>query len=124
MEGARKESYLDGLPPENEEGLGSLCQEAGELVHQDTLNLVRLLDLDAYAHAVDRGLDEHALVLVARNRQWSEKHLGRCLGLNLGDIVALSSLGGEVGEAEGGRETAPDSLEVRSQRLRLERALR
>jgi hypothetical protein len=60
---------LDGLPPEDEEGLGSLGQESGKLVDQDVLDLVCLLDLDAYPYAVDAGLDEDTLVLVPGNDQ-------------------------------------------------------
>jgi hypothetical protein len=44
---------FDGFPPQNIEALGALGQEAGELVHEDVLNLVGLLDLDAYSYAVD-----------------------------------------------------------------------
>lgn len=66
------------------------------------LDLIGLLDLDADAHRVYAGLDEDALVLVARNRQWREEDLGGGLGLDLGDIVALGVLGGEVGEGSGG----------------------
>ena len=71
------QSNLDGLPPQNEEGLGTLCQESGELVDQDVLNLVGLLDLDADPYAVDAGLDEDTLVLVAGNRERRQQHLGR-----------------------------------------------
>lgn len=63
-DGGGAATHLDGLPPQNEEGLGSLGQEAGELVDQDVLDLVGLLDLDAYPHAVDAGFDEDTLVLV------------------------------------------------------------
>ncbi len=70
-------SNLDGLPPENEEGLGTLCQEPGKLVDQDVFDLVGLFDLDADPYAVDAGLDEDTLVLVAGNRQGRQQHLGR-----------------------------------------------
>lgn len=43
---------------------------------QDVLDLVGLLDLDADADAVDAGLDEDPLVLVAGNGQRCEKNLG------------------------------------------------
>lgn len=98
-------------------------QEAGELVHQDILDLVGLLDLDAYADAVDRGLDEHALILVPRDRQGREQDLWRRLRLYFGDIVSFSGLRREVGEAEGRCEAAPDSLEVRPERLGLAEGL-
>lgn len=112
-------SYLDGLPAQDEEGLGSLGQEARKLVDQNVLNLVGLLDLDADADRVDAGLDEDALVLVAGNRQRRQEHLGRRLGLDLGDIVPFSRLRGKVGQREGRRQTAPDALEVRAEGLRL-----
>jgi hypothetical protein len=35
-------------------------------------NLVGLLDLDADPYAVDAGLDEDALILVAGNCQWRQ----------------------------------------------------
>lgn len=110
---------LDGFPPQDEEGLGALRQEAGEFVDKDLLDFVGLLDFDADADAVDARLDEDTLILVARNGQRGQEDLGRCASLNLGDIVSLSSLGSEVGEAEGGRETAAHSLEVGAEGLRL-----
>lgn len=65
-------SYLDGLSPENKEGLGTLCQEASKLVDQNMLNFIGLLDLDADPYAVDAGFDEDALIFVAGNRQWGQ----------------------------------------------------
>lgn len=105
-------AHLDGLSSENEEGLGSLCQEPGELVYQDVLDLIGLLDLDADAYTVDAGLDKDSLVLVARNRQGCKQHFRGSPGFDLGDIVSFGGLGSKVGETEGGRQTAPDSLEV------------
>lgn len=102
----------DGLAAQDEEALGALLQEARELVHEDVLDLVGLLDLDADAHAVDAGLDEHALVLVARDGQRRQQDLGGGAGLDLGHVVALGGLGGEVGEAERRGQGAPDGLEV------------
>jgi hypothetical protein len=96
-----------------------LRQKSGEFVDQDVFDLVCLLDLDAYADTVDRGLDEHTFVLIARNRQWRQQNLRGGLSFYLRDIVALCSLGCEVGEAEGGCETTPDSLEVWPERLGL-----
>lgn len=94
-------------------------QEARELVDEDVLNLVGLLDLDADAHRVDARLDEDPLVLVAGHRQGRQEDLGRCLGLDLGDIVPLGRLGGKVGERQRGRQAAPNALQVRPKRLRL-----
>lgn len=115
----RRVLYLDWLPPQDEESLCSLCQEAGELVDQDVLNLVCLLDLDAYAHTVDAGLDEDSLVFVTGNDQGVQEDFGRGLGLNFGDIVSFRRLRGEVGQAEGGCETTPHALEVGAEGLRL-----
>lgn len=112
-------THLDRFPPQNEEGLGALFQESGELVYQDVLDLVGLLNLDADAHAVDAGLDEDALVLVTRNRQGRQEDLWRRPGLDFGDIVTLGGLGCEVGQAEGGCQAAADGLEVRPKGLRL-----
>lgn len=95
-------------------------QEARELVHQDVLDLVGLLDLDADADRVDGGLDQDALVLVARNGQRRQEDLGGRLGLDLGDIVSLGRLGGEVGERQRGSQTASYALQVRPQGLRLQ----
>ncbi|KUI73012.1 hypothetical protein VM1G_11840 [Cytospora mali] len=116
-------THLDRLPPQYEEGLGPLLQEPRELVYQDMLDLVGLLDLDADAHAVDAGLDKDALVLVSCDGQRSQKDLRRCPGLDLGHIVSLGGLGCEVGKAEGRCQAAADSLEVRTEGLRLERLL-
>ena len=68
-------TYLDRLPPQNEEGLRSLRQEARELVHQDMLDLVRLFYPYANAHAVDRGFNKDTFFLVSRNGQWVEDEL-------------------------------------------------
>lgn len=44
---------------------------------ENTLDLVGLLDLDAQANRVDGGLNEHALVLVAGDREGVEEHFLR-----------------------------------------------
>lgn len=92
--------YLDRFPPQNEEGLSSLCQKPLEFVYKDVFDLVGLLDLDAYAHTVDRRFDEHTLVLVPRNRQWGQQNFRGGLGFYLWDVVSLCGLGCEVGETE------------------------
>jgi hypothetical protein len=56
------------------------------------LNLIRLLDLDADAYAVDAWLDKHPLVLVARNRQRGQEDFRGRLRLDLGNVVTLGSL--------------------------------
>ena len=93
---------LDGLPAEDEEGLGALGEEAGELVNKNALDLVGLLDADADANAVDAGLDEDALIFIPGHGQGVQQDLRGGLGFDLRDIVALGSLGGKVGQAEGG----------------------
>lgn len=60
---------LNRLPPENKEVLRSLRQEPRELVHQNMLNLICLLDLDADTDRVDTGLDEDPLVLITGYRE-------------------------------------------------------
>lgn len=112
-------THLDRLPPQNKERLGALGQEARKLMDQDVLDLVGLLDLDADADTVDAGLDEDALVFVARNRQGRQQHFGRCLRLNLGHVVPLRRLRRKVGQAERSRKTAPHRLEVRPEGLGL-----
>ena len=58
-------AYLDSLPSQDEKGLGALGQEASELVDEDVLNLIGLLDPDAYTDTVYAGLYEDSLVLVS-----------------------------------------------------------
>lgn len=82
---------------------------------EQVLNLVGLLDLDADADRVDARLDQDSLVFVAGNGQGREQHLGGGLSFDLGDIVALGSLGGKVGERQGGNQAASYALEVRPQ---------
>lgn len=113
-------AYIDRLPPQNEERLGSLRQEPRELVHEDVLDLVRLLYPYAHAHAVDRGLDEHALFLVSGHGQGVEDELGRGSRFDLGDIMSFGCLRGKVGQREGGGEGAADARQVWAEGLRLE----
>lgn len=79
------------------------------------LNLVCLLDLDANTDGVDAGLDEDSLVLVSRNRQWGKEDFGRCLGFDLGNIMSLSCLRGEVGQGKRSSQAATHTLQVRPQ---------
>lgn len=103
---------LDGFPAQNVEGLGSLCQEARELVDQNVLNLVCLLNFDADAHAVDAWLNVDALIFISRHGEGVEDDFGRARGLNFGDVVALRGLGGKVGQREGSSERRAHALEV------------
>lgn len=66
-------------------------------MYEDVLDLVGLLDLDAYADGVDAGFDEDTLVFVTRDGQGSQENLGRGLGLDFRNIVTLGGLGSEVG---------------------------
>ena len=86
---------------------------------QDVLDLVGLLDLDAYPYAVDAGLDEDPLILVAGDDNGVQENLGRGTGLDLGDIVSFGRLRREVGETKGGCQGAANSLEIRAERLGL-----
>lgn len=106
---------LNRFPPQDVERLSSLCQESRELVDQNVLDLVCLFDLDAYPHAVDTGLDVHALVLVSRHSKRIQDDFGRARSLDFGNIVALRGLGSEVGQGEGGRERRAHALEVRAE---------
>jgi hypothetical protein len=67
-----------GFAAEDEEGLCALHHEAGELVGQDGLDLVGLLDLDAHPDRVHGGLDQHPLVLIARDSERGEHDLFGC----------------------------------------------
>lgn len=46
-------SYLDRLPPQNKERFRSLRQKPRKLVHQNMLDLIRLLDFDTDTNRVD-----------------------------------------------------------------------
>lgn len=89
-------------------------------MYQDILDLVRLLDLDADAHGVDGWFDEDALVFVTRNGEGCQQDFRARPSLDLWYIVTFGGLRCEVGQAEGGGQTATDSLEVWSEGLRLE----
>jgi hypothetical protein len=103
-------AYLDRFPPQNEKGLGSLRQEAREFMHQYVFDLVGLFYPDAYAHTVDAGFNEHLLIFIPRHREGVQEHLWGARGFDLGNIVSLGSLRGEIGEGEGGRERLPHAL--------------
>jgi len=44
--------HLDGFSPQHDKAFRTLHQESGELVAQDTFDLIGLLDLDANADRV------------------------------------------------------------------------
>lgn len=112
-------THLDRLSPQNQKVLGPLRQEPRKLVHQDMLNLIRLLDLDADADGVDARLDEDPFVLVPGHRERVQQHLRRLPGLDLGHIMAFGRLRGEVAQRDCGGQGRPHTLEVWPQRLGL-----
>jgi hypothetical protein len=65
-------------------------------MHQDMLNLIRLLDLNADAHAVYARLDKHSLVLISSDRQGVQKDFGGGLRFDFRDVVPFGGLGCEV----------------------------
>jgi hypothetical protein len=58
-------SYRHSFSPQDEERLRSLGQEARELVHENMLDLIRLLYPYADSHAVDRWLNKYSLFLIS-----------------------------------------------------------
>lgn len=65
-------------------------------MHQYILNLVCLLDLDTDAYTVDAGLDQDLFILVSGHGQRVEEDFWGAGGFDLGDVMPLRSLGGEV----------------------------
>ena len=106
---------LDRFPPQNVERLGALCQESRKLVDQNMFDLIRLLDLDAYPHAVDTWFDVHPLILVSRYGERVEDDFWGARGFDFRDIVSFRGLGSEVGQGERGRERRAHALEVRAE---------
>lgn len=88
-------------------------------MHQDALDLIGLLDLDADAHAVHARFDQHLFVLVPRHRQRVQQHFVRASGFDLRYVVPFRRLRGEVGEGEGGGEGGAHALEVGAEGLGL-----
>lgn len=61
---------------------------------QYTLQLVSLLDLNAHTDGVDRGLDENALVLIARDGQRVEEDfLGSTVWRSINVVAGQRSTG-------------------------------
>lgn len=94
-------AYLDRLPPKDDKILRPPHHEPHELVAEQLLNLVCLLDGNRDPDRVDGRLDEHPLLLVPGYDHWVEEHLWRLLHLDLGLIVSLHFLRGEVLETHG-----------------------
>jgi len=91
-------------------------------VYQDILDLVCLLYPDANSDAVDTGLNEDSFVLVTGNSQGVQEKFWRAGCLDLWDIVPLRCLRCEVGNSERSGQGGPDALEIRTQRLRLNKS--
>lgn len=53
MAGSREQTHSDRFPAKNDKALRTLHEEAGELVAEDTLDLICLLDANADADTVD-----------------------------------------------------------------------
>jgi len=89
MDATRRIAHLDRFPPQNEECLCTLGQEACELVDQNMLDLVRLLYPYAYAHAVDTRLDQDLFVLIAGDCERVEQHFRGTGRFDLRDIMSF-----------------------------------
>lgn len=107
--------YLHRLPPQDEECFGSLSKKSCELVDEDVLDFIRLLDLYADSHAVDAGLNEDTLVLVARNSQRIEQDFRRASSFYFRNIVPFRCLRRKIGQRQRSREGGPDALQVWTQ---------
>lgn len=69
---AIKFAYLGRLSSHHYKLLRTLHQEACKFVAQNRFDLVSLLYSDADSHAVDTGLDEAPLLLIATDRHGVE----------------------------------------------------
>lgn len=83
------------------------------------LDLVRLLYSDAHADTVHTRLDKHLLVLVSRNSQGVQQQFGRAASLDFRYVMSFRRLRGEVGHRKSCRQRRANTLEVRTQGLRL-----
>ncbi len=90
-------------------------------MHQNLLNIIRLLNLDANPYTVDARLDQDPLILISCDNERIQQDFGGRLSFDFGDIVSFRGLRGEVGEAEGGGEGGAHALQVGSEGLRLSR---
>lgn len=104
--------YLDRLPPQDEERLGTLRQKPCEFVNQNVFNLICLLYPDAHADTVDTWLNEDLFVFVSGDVQRIKQKLGRAGGFDFGDIVPLGSLRSEVGDGESSCQGRAHALKV------------
>ena len=86
-------------------------------MHQNPLNLIRLLDPNTDSYTIHARLDEDSLLGVAADGEGVEEHFRARGGFDFGDVVAFRGLGGEVGEGEGGGEGGADGGEVGAEGL-------
>ena len=77
-EGRPVVTYWYWLSSQDNETLCTLGHEPGEFVGQDTLDFVRLLDLNADSHRVHGGFDEDAFVFISRDGQGIKQDFLRC----------------------------------------------
>ncbi len=127
---ARACANLDRLAAKHEEVLSTLLQEAHEDLGQKKLELVGLLEADANAHRVDRGLNQDLLLLLpaipvalelgTSNGDRIQEHFLALARFDLGLVVALDHLRGKVLQAQRSVERSADGVGVGLERLRLQ----
>lgn len=61
----RINTHLHRFPPQHNEVLCALHHETRELMAQYPFDFVRLFDFDTEPNRVDRGFNEHTLILVS-----------------------------------------------------------
>jgi len=108
-------SHLRGLSSHDHELLGSLHQEAGELVAEDGLDLILLLDLDGHAHAVDRGLDEALLVGGTRDGHGVEQQLLAGADLHLSQAPEATTTQTHISTHTHNQPKVPDAKQPRNE---------
>ena len=59
-------------------------------MYENIFDLIGLLDIDAYPHAVDAWLDKHPLVLIACDGQGRKQDFRGGSGFDFGYVMALS----------------------------------
>ena len=106
---------LDLLPPQDHEVLRSPHHEAHELVAKQLLDVIRLFDCDRDPDRVDAGLYQDPLLLVPGHDDRVEEKLWRFLDLDLGLVVPLHLLAGEVLQTHGGLQSPLDTQQIRFQ---------
>ena len=103
---------LHRLPPHDNELLRPLHQKPRELVAQDLLDLVGLLHGDRHSDGVHGRLYQATLLRGSADGYGVEEELLAGAGLDLGLVVPLDCLGGEVADADGSVEGGTDAVQV------------